>query len=149
MTSYAGRCHCGAIGFTFTTALAPSRWSVRACQCAFCRAHAALSASDPAGAVRFEAARPESLVRYRFGLRTADFLLCRECGVYIGAVMARGEQRFGIVNVNALAPIPADLAAPSAMTYDGETAEGRGRRREERWSPATDALAAAPRLERP
>jgi hypothetical protein len=136
MSTWSGRCHCGAIGFTYTTATPPAQWSVRACQCTFCRAHGALSTSDPRGGIRFHASSTESLTRYRFGLRTADFLLCARCGVYIGAVMALGDRSIGIVNVNALAPAPEALAAPVPMTYDGEREEERARRRTERWSPA-------------
>ena len=136
MPTYDGSCHCGGIGFRYSTSTKPAEWSVRACQCSFCRAHAALSTSDPRGSIRFEAARPESLTRYRFGLRTADFLICRECGVYVGAVMTSGDRTFGIINVNALEPTPVDLPAPRAMDYDGEDVERRARRREERWSPA-------------
>jgi hypothetical protein len=136
MPAHSGRCHCGAIGFTYETAAPPADWSVRACQCTFCRAHSALSTSDPRGSVRFEVARPASLVRYRFGLRTADFLMCGVCGVYVGALTTVDGRTLGIVNVNALSPIPADLSAPRAMSYEGEDAAGRGQRRAERWSPA-------------
>jgi hypothetical protein len=140
MATYTGQCHCGAIGFTYSTAAAPADWSVRACQCTFCRAHGALSTSDPLGGIRFHATRPDSVMRYRFGLRTADFLLCRHCGVYIGAVMTARGRSFGIVNVNALSPLPDQLPGPRSMSYDGETVEQRGRRRQERWSPAESAL---------
>jgi hypothetical protein len=136
MPIHSGGCHCGALAFTLSTALAPADWSVRACQCSFCRAHSALSTSDPNGSIRFHASRPASLARYRFGLRTADFLLCRECGVYVGALMTSGDRSFAIVNVNALRPIPDDLPPARAMSYDGEDVERRARRREERWSPA-------------
>ena len=140
MKSYSGRCHCGAIGFTYSTDIAPSDWSVRACQCTFCRAHGALSTSDPAGHIRFDAARPEQLRRYRFGLRTADFLLCAECGVYIGALTEVDGRAYGILNVGALSPIPAGVAEPRAMTYEGEDAGERSARRAQRWSPAQDAM---------
>jgi hypothetical protein len=136
MATYLGQCHCGAIGFTYSTDVAPAQWSVRACQCGFCRAHGALSTSDPRGSIRFHAARPDSLSRYRFGLQTADFLLCRECGSYVGALTTADDRTFGIVNVNALSQLPADLPAPQPMTYDGENVEQRARRRGERWSPA-------------
>jgi hypothetical protein len=136
MTTYQGRCHCGAVGFELATELDPSGWSVRACQCSFCRAHGALSTSDPRGSIQFRASKPSQLTRYRFGLRTADFLICTGCGVYIGALTEIGGRTFGIVNVRALDPIPAALPEPLAMTYDGETAGERADRRAERWSPA-------------
>lgn len=112
---------------------------MRACQCSFCGAHGALSTSDPRGSLRFHAARPDRLVRYRFGLRTADFLLCAECGVYVGAMTEIDGRTFGILNVRALSPTPAGVSEPRAMTYEGETSGERAARRAERWSPAEDA----------
>lgn len=114
----------------------PGEWSVRACQCTFCRAHAALSTSDSSGSVRFFEHSVGALNRYRFGQRTADFLTCRNCGVYLGAVIDTARGRFGIINVNALRRIPAGLPAPVPMDYENETLEQRIARREERWTPA-------------
>jgi hypothetical protein len=137
--SYEARCHCGAIGYSFHTRLAPPEWILRACQCGFCRAHVALSGSDPAGTIEFHEHRSGALERYRFGLRTADFLLCRRCGDYIGALIGTRRGRFGIVNVNALRPLPDGLPAPIAVDYGEETSEQRVARREQRWTPVTGA----------
>ena len=135
MTSYAGQCFCGSIGYEYQTAIAPPDWSIRACQCAFCRAHDALSTSDSAGTLLFTAANPDNLQRYRFAMRTADFLLCRECGVYIGAVIETDSGRYGIINTHSLASIPADIADVAPITYDSEDKQGRVGRRETRWTP--------------
>ena len=137
-TDYTGSCHCGAIGFTYRTGIRQEQWSIRACQCSFCRAHDALSTSDPAGQIAFSASRPESLQKYRFGLKTADFLLCRECGVYIGAVIASAGNMFGIVNVHALDESPTNVAETAPVSYDDEDVGGRVSRREERWTPVTE-----------
>src|SRR5579864_4525098 len=106
---YLARCHCGALAARYETALPVERWSVRACQCSFCRAHDALSVSDPAGRLEFRAAQPERLQRYRFGSGITEFLICRACGVYIGARLAREHGDFGIINARALMPIPLEL----------------------------------------
>ena len=134
---YPGSCHCGAIAYEYATSVAPVEWSIRACQCAFCRAHDALSTSDPQGDIRFIAADAAQLQRYRFALRTADFLLCRNCGVYIGAVIETGGGRFGIINTHTLAPAPEDLASTEPISYDSEDTGGRVARREERWTPVS------------
>ena len=136
---YDGSCHCGALGFTYRTALPGERWSIRACQCSFCRLHDALSTSDPTGALDFAVREPELLQRYRFGGRTADFLLCRRCGVYIGAQMTADGHGLGIVNVHALRQPPSGLPQPLAMSYDGETATERRERRLQRWTPLAQA----------
>lgn len=138
-TTYTGSCHCGSIGYDYASAIAPDEWSIRACQCAFCRAHDALSTSDPHGQITFFASDPTLLQRYRFALRTADFLLCRNCGVYIGAVIEAGSGRFGIINTHSLTPVPDNIAEVAPISYDNEDTSGRVSRREERWTPVTAA----------
>jgi hypothetical protein len=130
---YRGACHCEAIGFAYETALAPEAWTVRACGCRFCRAHAAATTSDPAGALELLVRDPAQLGRYRFGLATADFWVCRACGVYVAAVT--GEPQFGIVNTHALLDRGLALPPPQTRSYDGETAAQRIARRRERWTP--------------
>src|SRR5215468_5126913 len=120
---YRGACHCEAIGFAYETALAPEGWTMRACACRFCRAHGAATTSDPGGALELVERDAGLLVRYRFGLRTADFWVCRGCGVYVGAGTSDG--RFGIINTNALVERPARLPAPQARSYEGESAAER------------------------
>lgn len=137
MTEYSGSCHCGAIVFSYETALSPPNWSIRACQCSFCRAHNALSTSDPSGELHFATNDARLLQRYRFGLKTADFLLCRNCGVYIGAVIQTDNGMWGIINTHALDNEPNDIAGVSPIRYDKENTSGRVSRREERWTPAT------------
>src|SRR5215475_12546989 len=111
MTEYLARCHCGALTARYRTAKAPGEWSMRACQCSFCRAHGALSTSDPEGSLQFFCASPDSVQRYRFGTGSADFLICRECGVYLGAQTTHAGGRFGILNALTLDPVPEALPA--------------------------------------
>jgi hypothetical protein len=119
----------------YRTAVAPATWSVRACQCSFCRAHGGLTVSDPAGTLLFAAASNDKLHRYRFGTRTTDFVLCRDCGVYVGAVLVSAAGRFGVLNALALRPVPADLPAPAPMNYGEESVSEKRERREARWTP--------------
>ena len=137
MTSYAGACFCGSIGYDLQSDIAPSDWSIRACQCAFCRAHDALSTSDPSGELHFQCTRPENLQRYRFAMRTADFLLCRECGVYIGAVIETEDGCYGIINTHSLRASPPDIATAMPISYSSEDLQGRVNRRATRWTPVT------------
>lgn len=132
---YLARCHCGALTARYRTAIEPSAWSLRACQCSFCRSHGALMASDPAGALEFRSNNPDQVQRYRFGGRTADFLICRVCGVYVGVQMASDKGRFGVLNVLSLRPPVAGLPPAEPMDYGAETAEVRRLRREMRWTP--------------
>jgi hypothetical protein len=99
--------------------------------------HDALSTSDPNGHLTFEFEDPDQLQRYRFALRTADFLVCRGCGVYIGAVIDVGGANYGIINTHALDTAPPGIAPAGAISYDDEGADGRVSRREQRWTPVT------------
>ncbi|MDH3612562.1 MAG: hypothetical protein OES10_04700 [Gammaproteobacteria bacterium] len=136
-STYDGGCHCGAVGFRYTTVISPEDWSVRACQCRFCRMHDALSTSDPGGNLQIFAPEPTALRRYRFALKTADFLICTRCGIYIGAVIDATAARFGIINTHALNETPPGIAAVGAISYDNEDASGRINRREECWTPVS------------
>jgi hypothetical protein len=140
---YEGRCHCGAIGYTYDTELAPAAWSLRECQCAFCRAHGARTTADPKGTVQFHAQGMERLRRYRFAHRITDFLLCADCGVYIGATTEVEGRLLATVNVNALRPSPEDLKSPTPASYDGESPEARSRRRQRAWTQCRGIVARA------
>ena len=134
---YLARCHCGALTARYQTDLAPMRWSVRADQCSFCHAHGAAMTSDPAGALEFAATDPTRLSRYRFGTRTADFLLCGHCGIFVGGTMTHQGRRFGVLNTRSLTPLLPELPSPQAVDFEGETLEARLVRRAARWTPLT------------
>lgn len=131
MQTYLGGCHCGALAYRYSTALLASAWEVRACQCSFCRAHGGLTTSDPAGTLSLSANDESALERYRFGSGITQFWICRNCGVYVAASM----EGFGVINVRALKPSPADLPEPIAMQYGQESTQGRRERRVARWTP--------------
>ena len=133
--TFEGGCHCAALGFSLQTALPVPRWSVRACQCGFCRAHAARTTSDPSGRLAFRVNEGAALRRYRFGLMTADFLVCRHCGVYLGAQVATANGAFGIINTLALMPLPEGLPAAATADYGSESMSERIARRARRWTP--------------
>jgi hypothetical protein len=130
---YLAHCHCGSLSARYRTAVPISAWNIRACQCSFCRAHDALSVSDPAGSLEFSARRPEYVQRYRFGSGQTDFLICSQCGVYVGARLT--SEPFGIINALALMPIPADLPAAQPMNYAGESGSAKRARRASSWTP--------------
>ena len=133
--SHEGVCHCRAIGFVYRTSLVPEEWPIRACQCTFCRIHAALSTSDPRGSLRFIEHVPGAVNRYTFGRKTADFLVCRNCGAYVGAMMRSGSKGFGIINVRVLHSLLDRLPEAQPMVYEDEGLAERVARRENRWTP--------------
>jgi hypothetical protein len=134
MHVHLGACHCGNLTVRFETARNPEELGVRRDTCSFCAKHQVHSTSDPAGVLHIEAADAELVERYRFGTRTADFLICRRCGVYVAAVMP--DAKIGVVNVNVLDDRDAFLAQPLKVAdLDGETLEERLARRKSRWTP--------------
>lgn len=134
MTLYCGQCHCGAVGYEYHCNLAVEEWPIRSCQCDFCRHHNSQTTSLPDAKIDFKENQTGRLRRYRFGLRTADFLLCGTCGGYVGAMIETHDGPFGIINTRLLTPRPTDLQAPSPASYDTEDAAGRIARRRRRWS---------------
>ncbi|MGH8378006.1 MAG: GFA family protein, partial [Gammaproteobacteria bacterium] len=77
---FTGHCHCGNIRFEFGSAFTPTSLALRACQCSFCRAHGAVTVSDPAGQARLFIGERERVQYYRFGLNVTDMLICTHCG---------------------------------------------------------------------
>src|SRR3984885_12466692 len=133
-SEYLARCHCGLLTARYQTAIAPAQWRGGGGHGSFWRSHGAITTSDPEGRLEFRSTRPTQVQRYRFEGRTADFLICRECGMYVGVEMASDKGRFGVLNVLSLRPALA-LAPADPMDYDGESPEARRLRREARWTP--------------
>ena len=137
MHTLSGSCHCGQLRVALRATLAPEAMPVRVCQCSFCRRHGSLSTADPAGDVVLTLGEPAATSRYTFGLRTAEFLVCARCGVYVAAVMPDGDAHLAVVNVLALDDRACFTAAPVWMDYDGEDVAARAARRRARWMRAT------------
>jgi hypothetical protein len=134
---FTGSCHCGALHVTFETPNETETLPLRACGCSFCRKHGVRTTSDPAGRAIFKIADIGLLQRYRFGTRTTDTLICRNCGIYLAAVTEIDGALYAVVNVNALDDRSAFERPPEVMDYEGETAKQRQARRKVKWTPAT------------
>jgi len=130
-----GACHCGNVTVALETALAPEALPLRACGCTFCRKHGARATSDPAGRIRIDVQEPSQLLRYRFGQRTADFLVCARCGIYVGAVMTEADGAWATLNANTFAEPDRFARAAQPVDYGAETAAERRARRRARWTP--------------
>jgi len=132
-----GSCHCGALTVALDTARPPADLPVRVCGCGFCLRHRPTYTTDPAGHVTLRATGEGDLVRYRFGLRLADFLICRTCGVFIAA-LEPGEPGRAVVNLAVLERAAELTGEPTRFTaYDSEDAAARTARRARSWTPAT------------
>lgn len=129
---YRGSCHCGAVSAEYETDAAVR---LRQDGCSFCSSRGVKSASDPTGRLTLESSLP--LIRYRFGHKTADFLICPRCGTYIGAQMTGSEGPVAVLNVVGVA-IAELLDEPATLaSLDGESVDERNQRRLSRWTPVT------------
>ncbi|MCA8926771.1 MAG: aldehyde-activating protein [Alphaproteobacteria bacterium] len=136
MATIHGRCHCGNLQATLTTAKQPEEMWLRACQCDFCRSHNMRSLSDPDGRMELRVRDGSQVNRYHFGLGMVDFLICRNCGNYIGAVQAVDGRLYGIMNANLTDGRGARFGEAEHRFYEDETGAERSARRRKVWTPA-------------
>ena len=135
MIDHDGGCHCGNLRLRLRLTQPPAAVRLRSCTCAFCRGHATRTTSDPAGAVEIWAADWSLVEPYRFGSRTADYLVCRGCGIYIGAVAETASGTRAVINTNCLADRAAFTVAPVPVDHGGEATTARMARRAASWTP--------------
>ena len=131
-----GGCHCGNLRVHLRLTLQPSKAALRSCRCSFCRAHATRTVSDPNGLFEIWADDWSEVHPYRFGSRTADYLVCRRCGVYIGAVCETPAGLRAVVNTNSLAERDLFAQDPAQPDHDGEPTPARLARRAASWTPS-------------
>lgn len=135
MTMHTGGCHCGNIHLGFSTELDLPQIEVRACQCSFCLKHGSRAVADPDGRLIISVKDSAQLRKYQFGLRTADYLVCRECGVYVAAIAGDDDDERAIVIINALDDQKRFNQQPVPVDFDAESREQRQARRLARWMP--------------
>ena len=121
-----GGCHCGNLSLSFITALSPSSFNPRACDCSFCTKHGAMYASDPSGRLQIDVKRSDALGKYQQGSETADLLFCSNCGVLVAVIWEEKGRVSGAVNVRCLneyesfgKPV---IVSPQKLSKDEKTA---------------------------
>lgn len=134
---YDGHCHCGNLQVGFETARPPASLPLRACDCTFCRRHGATAVTDPGGHLEIRISDPRELSRYGFALRTADFLVCRTCGVFVAATCTVDGATYATLNANVLEARASFTQPPAPVSYGAEDAAARLARRARLWTPAT------------
>ncbi len=127
-----GQCHCGNISYELGTQVAEWEIKARACDCSFCRVHAARNWSDPNGSATIEVGDEQQLQRYLFALETAYFFIFRLCGAKVGAVLFAADGTWSTVNLRL-----SDLSevAEESASYGEESEFERISRRKKGWTP--------------
>jgi hypothetical protein len=97
-----GGCHCGNITLHIELASAPGTYNPRACDCDFCRRHGASYVSDARGSLLIQIADEREVGFYRQGSGIAECIVCRICGILVGACYRSEGRVFATVNVKAV-----------------------------------------------
>jgi hypothetical protein len=134
MPEISGGCYCGNIRLTVFLSQDLSAYIPRACDCDFCRKHGAAYVSDPAGTLRIRVTDERELSRFRQGSNTAEMLLCRTCGVLVGAVYEEAAELFGTVNAQSL-ECRASFGTEQSVSPKALAAERKVQRWREIWFP--------------
>jgi hypothetical protein len=134
MQKLSGGCHCRNILVKLQLARAAGAYRPRACDCDFCSKHGAAYVSDPHGSLIIQFKDERSVGRYRQGNALADLLLCRKCGVLIGALYDSGAGLYGAVNARV---IDAGTKFGAQQTVSPQTldAAAKAQRWQELWFP--------------
>jgi len=130
-----GGCHCGNIRFALTWRPEPSHIEARACNCSFCLKHGGLWTACPGGMLEVTRRDPGRVQAYRFGTATAEFHVCRDCGVVPVVTSDIGGRRYAVVSVHAFEAVAPSFIRPAPASFAGESTEQRLQRRERGWIP--------------
>jgi hypothetical protein len=118
----------------------PAAYSPRACDCDFCRKHGAAYISDPSGSLYVRITDDSEAGRYRQGSGQAQLLLCKRCGVLIGALFEENGQLHGAVNARVV-EAAASFAAEQTVAPQKLAAADKARRWREIWFHAVTVSA--------
>ena len=129
-----GACHCGNLSFELTTQTALDEIVARSCECSFCQKHGATYWADSEGSAIIRISDERYLQKYRFGLRGADFYICRVCGNCLGAVLSDEDGTWSVVNLRLT---ELDVKHVQPVSFEGEDLAGRVARRKRSWTPTT------------
>ncbi len=132
-----GGCHCDNIAYRLHWPKSgpgiPLGIPVRACGCAFCRKHGGAYTSHPDARLEVRFADASRVERYRFGTKTAEFLVCRKCGVVpVVTSMIEGTLH-AVVSVRSFDDVDPTEFEIAETDFDGETTEDRLARRQRNW----------------
>ena len=128
-----GSCHCGNVAFELSWEPDPAEIPARACGCSFCVKHGGVWTSNPAGALRVTVENPALVEKYAFGTRTAEFHICRRCGVVPLVTSHIDGRTYAVVSVNAFDNVDRSRLRVEPMSFEGEETPSRLERRKRNW----------------
>ncbi|GAM19619.1 hypothetical protein SAMD00019534_027940, partial [Acytostelium subglobosum LB1] len=139
-----GGCHCGNISYRMGWEPAEALdggVAARECSCSFCKMVGAAWTSCTAGSLAILIKDEQLTNRYQQGTLTADFLLCRHCGVCPTALSSIDGNLYAVVNVNTFkqwkdqqgVDAPGPLIWRTPLAIDNEPVDSRLERRKRNW----------------
>ena len=123
-----GSCYCDNIRLELSLSQAPASYGPRACDCDFCRKHAAAYVSDPAGSLSIHIQDLALTSRYRQGSGQAEFLLCTRCGVLTAVLYEDAGRLHAAVNARACGDAgfgPEQAVSPKLLSPGDKSARWR------------------------
>ena len=128
-----GGCHCGNIRFAFSRPAWGDTIQARACGCSFCQKHGGLHTSHPQGRLDIRIADDALVQRYRFGTKTAEFYVCKSCGVEPLVTSEIDGTIYAAVSARAFEGIDPAIIEIATADFDGEGTGDRLARRKQNW----------------
>jgi hypothetical protein len=130
-----GGCRCGNLNLYLTLTKPVASYAARKCDCSFCTGRGSAHVSDPQGRVDVHVRDPAQLLLHRFGTGTCDFLICKKCDGYLGAMGDFAAGKKAVVNIRCLDD-PDVFETVGPTTFEGESLDARLARRDRNWTPA-------------
>lgn len=138
-----GGCHCRALRFdlawpadTGAEVVVPSR----KCGCSFCTRFDGSWTSHPEAKLEITQAVEHPPIRYQFGTKTADFIICSHCGMTPLVVCSLDGVEYAVVNTNTFdeSEEPGYRLSYATTDFEGEETQERLARRKARWIRKVD-----------
>ena len=129
-----GRCHCGNLKLHLHWP-ATASLILRVCTCDYCSRQGALWISHHAAPVTLSYAEQDQIIAYRFASESADFLVCRRCGILTMARCAAADGQRAVVNARTLENVDLAHYQQAAAHLGDEDLPTRMARRRRDWSP--------------
>jgi len=129
-----GGCHCHNISVTMQLSHPLEHYKPRACDCDFCVRHGAAYVSDAEGSLSMHIRDERAVGRYMQGDQLAEFILCRNCGVLIGATYRSDGRLYAAVNANIMGA-PSGFGETRVASPKQLSAEEKTKRWRSLWFP--------------
>jgi hypothetical protein len=121
MKKFPGQCHCGNVAYEFGVPAGVMELQGRACSCSFCVKHGAVYTSHPDGVLEVIIGSTDRVNRYLFGQNSAEFAICKGCGVIVYALCSIDGDEYAVVNVNTFEDVDTRDLTRVRTNFDGES----------------------------